>query len=132
MKLRMSFTHFVGVRLGGALALSFVLTLPANAQLSSERYDELLKLHQKGNRKDLHGLEISVSGMESYAERGGDASKQLAITQAINLAATVLATRDVTVSTKTRITRRPEYDGTEFGGLPLWGDVDPESIKDPR
>ncbi|MBI5686536.1 MAG: hypothetical protein HZC54_15815 [Verrucomicrobia bacterium] len=132
MKLRMSFTHFIGVRLGGALALSFALTLPAGAQLSSERYDELLKLHQKGERKNLHALSISVMGMESYAERGGDASKQLAITQAINLAATVLATRDVTVSTKTRMSRLPDYDGTEFGGKPLFSGVDPESIEDPR
>jgi len=106
---------------------------PLSAQLSSERYAELMKLYQKGDQKDVfHELSNNVMGMESYAERGDDSSKQLAITQAINLAATVLATRDVAVSTDTAITNWPRYDGTEFGGLPVFSGVDPESIKDPR
>lgn len=125
-------SHLKQVLRWTVLLVIFLVGQSLSAQLSSERYDELLKLYQKGERKDLHALSISVMGMESYAERGGDTSKQLAITQAINLAATVLTTRDLSVSTKTRITTWPGYDGTEFGGKPLISRVDPESIEDPR
>ncbi|MFZ2639759.1 MAG: hypothetical protein WA117_02140 [Verrucomicrobiia bacterium] len=114
------------------ICVVFATSLPLCAQLSSERFDELLKLYQKGERKDLHSLLIAVSGMESYAERGGDTSKQLAITQAINLAATVLDTRDVTVPVDRLISRYPEYDGKDFSDKKLlFAGADPESIEDP-
>jgi hypothetical protein len=111
----------------------WVMTLCAGrleAQLSTEDMNTLLIRLKNGG--DPHELSIAISGIESGLREGPESNKLPGVLQALDMAASIYRTRDVSVSTDGIVGRWPDFDATKFGGKPIFSGADPQSIEDPK
>lgn len=78
---------------------------------------------------DLLHVRLPSDEMSSLRD-GPEANKLRGIKQALEQAASIYRTRDMSVPTDRVIGLWPDFDGTELGGKPIFAGADPQSITD--
>lgn len=113
--------------------LVWVMTLGTGrleAQLSTEDMSTLFRGLKNGG--DPHELSVAMSGIESGLREGPEANKLPGVLLALDMAASIYRTRDVSVSVDRIVGRWPDFDATKSGGKTIFAGVDPLSIEDPK